>query len=282
MIIKKRPAPKQSILPTQPTASIIKPNSLVILIIAEPKWGKTKFFMSNPKALLLAFEEGHKFQRGKKLAIDCWDSKFDYKGKTDQEGVKHCTAQQAVEALEEDASDAFNFVIVDTVDMAVKMSSDFFCEQGRVEHPSDLGDYGKGWDKAINTPLRKWLMRILKTGRGVGLITHSKIEVQKFTNGEKARKEMSLGKGPRSLVESQADIIMHGEFGIKRTGNRLRDRVLVCEGDMDTLAGNRSGTMLPSRYIVSPDNPWKQFEGFFKDEKAASKAEAEYRKFSKR
>lgn len=286
MIIKKSSIKSSSIrglgiLPTKATAAEIQPSQCVILLIAEPKWGKTKFFMSNPKALLLAFEEGHKFQRGKKLAIDKWDNKGRYEGKIDAEGVRHVTAMQAVEALEDDESDNFNFVIVDTVDMAVKMSSDFFCEQGRVEYPSDLGDYGKGWDKAINSPLRKFLLRIMKTGRGVGLITHSKVEVQKFTTGEKARKEMSLGKGPRSLVESQADIIMHGELGLKRQGNRLRDRILVCEGDMDTLAGNRSGTMLPSRYIVSPENPWKQFESFFKDPKAADKAEADYRKLTK-
>lgn len=284
MIIKSKakakvPLKSMSILPTKDTASEVNPSQCVILLIAEPKWGKTKFFMSNPNALLLAFEEGHKFQRGKKLAIDRWDSKGRYDGKIDAEGVRHVTAMQAAEALEDD--DAFDFVIIDTVDMAVKMASDYFCEQGRVEHPSDLGDYGKGWDKAINTPLRKFLMRILKTGRGVGLITHSKIEVQKFTSGEKARKEMSLGKGPRYLVESQADIIMHGELGLKRPPNRLRDRILVCEGDMDTLAGNRSGTMLPARYVVDPNKPWQQFATFFKDKSAAEKAEKEYRLKSK-
>lgn len=269
-----------SILPTSPTSSEVKPNQCVILLIAEPKWGKTHFFMSNPKAVLLAFEEGNKFQRGHKLAIDKWDqSRGRYEGKVDRDGVRHLTAMQAVEALEKES--AFEFVIIDTVDMAVKMCSDYFCEAGGKEHPSDLGDYGKGWDKAINTPMRRFLMRILKTGRGVGLITHSKVEVQKFTSGEKARKEMSLGKGPRSLVESQADIIMHGELGLKRLGNRLRDRILVCEGDMDTLAGNRSGTMLPGRYIVSPESPWKQFEKFFTDSKAADLAEREYKTLSK-
>lgn len=278
-ILKKTPAkaPLQSILPTKPTQSKIDPKRLVTLIIAPPKWGKTKFFMSNPDAVLLAFEEGHKFQRGYKMRIAKWDQKRGVFPVTqDEEGITTCTAIQAVDALEREKR--FSMVIIDTVDMAVKLCSDYFCEEGGVEYPSDLGDYGKGWDKAINAPIRKFVMRILKTGRGVGLITHSKIEIAKFTKGEVARKEMSLGKGPRSLVESQADVIMHGELGKTRAGRRLRDRILVCEGDVDTLAGNRSGAMLPQRYIVDPDKPWAQFERFFVDPKAADTAEAEYRK----
>lgn len=280
MIIKPKPK-TVSILPKVPTQGMIDPAHLVILLIGPPKWGKTKFSMSNPKAIHLGFEEGAKFQRGYKMSIVKWDQKrghFDaYKN---DEGVSCCTAMQAVTALEEDTSDKFNMVVIDTVDMAVKMSSDYFCEIGNVEYPSDLGDYGKGWDKAINSPLRKLIMRILKTQRGVILITHSKTEIAKFTSGEKARKEMSLGKGPRSFCESQADVIMHGELGRKRPGKRLRDRILVCEGDMDTLAGNRSGAMLPERYIVDPENPWKQFERFFRDAKAADIAEAQYRKLT--
>lgn len=272
----------QSILPLQPLESKISPASLVILMIAPPKWGKTKFFMSNPKALHLGFEAGARFQRGYKIAIVKWDQKRgDFSVFQDDDGVTHCTAMQAIEAIEEDDSDRFNMVIMDTVDMAVKYSSDYHCEAGGVEYPSDLGDYGKGWDKAINTPIRRFIMRIIKTGRGVALITHTKVEIAKFTSGEKARKQSTLGSGPSHFCESQADVIVHGELGRKRPGKRLRDRILVCEGDVDTLAGNRSGAMLPERYIVDPEKPWQQFAKFFTDPKAADLAESEYKKLSK-
>lgn len=263
-----------NLLPTEPTQSRLDPAKLVLLLIATPKWGKTKFAMSNPKCLLLGFEEGHKFQRGFKMRMVAWDQqRGEYDAHIDDEGITNCTAMQALQALQDDKSDKFNMIAVDTVDMAAKMCADYFCDEGNVEHPSELGDYGKGWDKAINTPMRKFLLGILKTGRGLVLITHTKIAIEKFTSGEKARKEMTLGKGVRSLCESQADVIMHGELGRRRGDNRLRDRVFVCEGDQDTLAGNRSGAMLPARYIVSPSNPWKQFCNFFSDSKAADKAE---------
>jgi hypothetical protein len=265
------------LLPSKPTASLIEPSSLVIWLIAEPKWGKTAFFMNNPQCLLLAFEAGHKFQRGHKVVIDKWDQKgAGFKIWTDKEKVKHMTAMQAQRVLM--ASKRFDFVAIDTVDMATKMCADFFCETGRVEHISDLGDYGKGQDKGQNTPMRRFILSILKTGRGVGLISHSKIELLKFTSGEKARKECRLPGGVRYLCESQADIIMHGELGKKPAGERLRRRVVVCEGDMDTLAGNRTGAMLPERYIAKRGHQWSQFCRFFTDPKAADKAEAEYRK----
>lgn len=128
--------------------------------------------MSNPDACLLAFEHGHKFQRGFKIAIDQWDSKRRYEIKKDKEGVPHCTAMQALEILK--ATDRYNFVIIDTVDRAAQMSSDFFTEQAHDHDPSDMGDFGKGWNKAITKPMRKLISTIASTGRGVGLITHSK------------------------------------------------------------------------------------------------------------
>ena len=145
-----------------------------------------------------------------------------------------------------------------------------------------MGDYGKGYDVGQNAPFRRFLLRILKTGRGVAMITHTKVEINKWTAGEKARKECSLPGGIRKICESQADIIMHGELGKKQPGLRLRDRILVCEGDMDTLAGNRTNAMLPERYIVSPDNPWKQFTRFFINPESTAKAEALFNKRMKR
>lgn len=268
-----------ALLSVKPTIAKINPSSLVVMVIAEPKWGKTKFFMSNPNAVLLAFETGHRFQLGNKIEIDKWHEK-NYDIEKDSEGVPHMTMTQAMDVL--DATDRYDFVIMDTVDMAAKMCVDYHCEKLGVEHPSDAGDYGKGWDVTINTPMRRAILRILKSGRGVGLITHTKVAIERFTSGERARKESTLPSGVRKFCETQADVIMHGEFGRKRPGLRMRDRVLVCEGDMDTLAGNRSGAMLPERYIVSPTDPWAQFVKFFKDPKAGAAAELEYKKLSKK
>lgn len=257
----------------------VDPTLLVTLLIAPPKWGKTKFFMSNPDAVLLAFEAGHRFQRGFKIEIAKWHEKG-YEVERDREGVPRMTVMQALDALE--ASERYNLVIFDTVDMASRMCMDYHCEKLGVEHPQDAGDYGKGWDITLNSPMRKAILRMLKTGRGVALITHTKNEIARFSSGERARKESTMPAGVARFCVSQADMIMHGELGKKRAGNRLRDRILVCEGDSDTLAGNRTGSMLPERYVVDPENPWSQFVKFFKVKGATDKAEAFYKKIYKK
>lgn len=265
------------LLPQKDTMTRVNPALLVTLLIAEPKFGKTRFFASNPNGVGLFFEPGYKFVKGKKIIIDKWDHKGHYPIKIDADGDPHMTAMQALEALE--AADLYDMAYVDTVDMATKMCIDYYCGKAGKEHPSDMGDWGKGWEKAQNNPMRQFLLRLQKTGRGVGLITHTKTEVAKFSSGEKARKSSTLPSGIMRLCYSQADIILHGELGRRRPGNRQRDRILVCEGDEDVEAGNRTGALLPERYIVHPKNQWAQFTKFFKHPKFAEQAEAEYRKF---
>lgn len=258
----------------RPTKPKINPSFLVVEIIGPPKWGKTKFFMDNKRACLLAFETGHKFQTGFKIEIDCWKAK-NYPITKDSDKVPHMTAMQALDVIE--ASDAFDFVSIDTVDMATRMCKEYMLDQKNLEHESDMA-MGKGYEIIINAPMRQFILRILKSGKGVGLITHTKVEVERYSTGEKARKESTLPKGVKAFVESQADVIMHGELGKRRGTNRLRDRIMVCDGDMDILAGNRSGGMLPQRYIVDPVAPWKQFAAFFSDPTACDKAELDYKR----
>lgn len=268
-----------ALLPDKATTWKIRPNLLVFLLIGPPKWGKTKFFMDNPNALLLAFETGHRFRRGHKIEIVSWkDRRWDIE--KDEEGVPRMTADQALDVLE--ATDKYNFVIMDTVDMAAKMCQDYECGKRQVEHPSDAGDFGKGWDVTLNGPMRKYILRVLKTGRGVGLITHTKVEIARYTSGEQARKESTMPAGVGRFCVSQADIMLHGELGKKRSPNKVRDRILVCEGDLDTLAGNRSDAPLPERFIVDPEHPWTQFCKFFTDPKAVEIAERQYKKLYKK
>lgn len=272
-----------ALLPKQSTQAKINPARLCYLMIADPKWGKTEFFMSNKNAVLLATEEGHKFQRGHKMIIDCCDApkRSGYENRIDSEGCPHMTFVQAVKTLELFPK-KFDMVIIDTADMAVKMCVDYHVEQAGVNHISDMGDYGKGYEIGLNVPFRQQVMKILKTGRGVVFIAHSKIETARFTSGERARKEARLAKGAKDLLESQADIILHGELGKRRNGNRLRDRILVCEGDSDTMAGNRTGAMLPARYVVKRPGQWDQFMSFFSNPEASEKQERLFKKLYRR
>lgn len=277
--INKKPiTPLGDGLPTMPTVGIANPIGLRWIIIAPPGWGKTELFMSFPNSLLLACEEGHKLVKGFKIVIDCYDYVTKKKEPwTDTEGNSHMSFIQVAELLEN--SPRFKFIIVDTVDALVKMVTDYFVTTNKIEHIDELGAYGRGYDIGQNSPFRRVMNRILKTGRGIGYTTHQSINERQFKNGPRTKKETTLPSGITKLLIPQVDVALHGEYGKKRKPNRFKDRILVSEGSEETLAKNRGG-ILPSRFILpqSFEKRWPLIESFFQDSKNIAKVEAEYEK----
>lgn len=267
-------------LPTEPVTSTTKPESLVWVAIAPPGWGKTELFGSFPDSILLACEEGHKFVPGYKIVIDCYDYKTKMESKPpwkDKIGNVHMSFIQAIEHLE--TSDRFKFVTVDTVDALVKMITDFHSDKKKVEHIEDIGAYGRGYDLGQNSPFRRSMNRLLKSGRGIGYTTHQQVNTFTFKKGSRSKKETSLPSGIFKLLLPQVDIAIHGEFGEKRGKNRFRDRIVVTEGSEEILAKNRGGKM-PTRFILPfPfEERWKTIKMFFETPATIKKAEDEYYK----
>jgi hypothetical protein len=270
-------------LPTAHVISRTNPLALYWLAIAAAGFGKSEFFSCFPESILLACEEGYKMlpknRKALIVVIDCFDYKSGKQQQSwkDDEGYLHMSFMQAVELLEE--SNRFKFVIVDTIDSLVKMVTDFTTGVKKVEHVSDIGQYGKGFDLGQNSPFRKSLNRLAKTGRGLGLITHQDINEKSFSKGPKAKKETTLPGGIVKLIIPMVSIVLHGEFGKRRKPNRFRDRICVTEGSEDLVAKNRGG-ILPSHFIVplDQDDKWKMVEGFFSNPKTIAQAETAYEK----
>lgn len=264
----------EELLPTTHRTANTDPKRLVYLMVAPPKWGKTTWFGDIPNSLLVAFERGYQFQTVPTVFIDAWDAKRDYEPYVDEAGVTHMTMQLLEKSLT--VSDKYDFVTFDTADMAAKKCADYFCKLNGWQHPQDGGDYGKGYDITQNSPFRHMINGILATGRGIGFVTHSQVNTTAFKAGSKSKKETSLPGGIHKFLHSQADIIMHGSYGVKQKGRKYRDRILQTEGDEETLAGNRSRELnIPARYIVDPADPWKQWVRFFTDPTAGEEATRE-------
>ena len=262
-------------LPSAPTKQTVNPLQMRKLLIAPPGWGKTTYFMNYPDALLLAFEEGHMFVEGYKIIIDRWMGKDEG---VDEAGNMHMSAELALERIL--ASDRFPFIIMDTVDAASKMCADHFIEREKAEHISELGDYGKGYELAQNTPMRKFCNAILKSGRGIGYITHQKIVEAKNKKGEivSVKKASSMPEGILKNLYPQVDVILHGEFGGTPEGSMHRQRIIRTEGSEELLAKNRGGKFPPA-FIVPEDGQasWDQLAGFFTTPETVNTAYAEYK-----
>jgi hypothetical protein len=271
------------LLPDKPTQAVTDPTHLNYFLLGPPKWGKTSFACDAPKSILLATEQGHSFHSTTKLIIDCWDYKSreertERAWAKDSDGNTHTSMVLAAEALE--SSSKYDFIIIDTADMAAKMCSDFHLDKRGVEHASDAGDWGKGWEVTLAKPFREVFNKLAKSGRGMCFISHLKwIEKQKKGVTIVARWESTLPSAVQHLLHTQADVILHAKFGKKRKGMRERDRIFVLDGSDDILAGSRvRGVRLPMQYIVDPEHPWKQFANFFEDEESVIKAEKEFLK----
>ena len=269
-------AEANELLPQEPTRAVRDPIRLKYLIIGQPKWGKTTFACSAPESLLLAFEEGHAFHETHKIVVDEWSRPFAERGwATDDDGNRHTSLVEAVDAIME--SDRFDLVILDTADMACKMCLDYHYKKLGVSHAQDAGDYGKGWDICLTQPFRQQIGRLMKSGRGIIFITHSQIITKKRGATEVTRAETTLPSQAQKFLHTQADVILHGSFGRKIKGEHDRDRVISLDGSNEILAGSRvRGLRLPSKFVVAPDNPWKQWASFFESDEAVDAAEEEY------
>jgi hypothetical protein len=260
-------------LPGEATDQDVKMQNLRWMIVAPPGWGKTQLMFNFPNALNLAVEEGHKFMAGFKIIIDEWEGSAE---STDSDDNLHISFLEAVKRIEE--SQRFEFISIDTVDALCKMCADYYTSTKKVEHISDLGDYGKGYDLAQNDPMRKALTTIFKSGRGIGLITHQYVTQSNFKKGVAAKKETTLPPGIFKLIMPQMDIVVHGEFGGIREGQKHRDRILKSEGSEDILAKNRGGILPPAWIVpVDPIEAQAQIREFFtgsKEERAARVKEA--------
>jgi hypothetical protein len=261
-----------TLLPTIAKAIIWRPSRLKYLLIGPPKWGKTTFFSGCPNVCLLAFEAGYSEVDCPKIVITCWDRSYKERKlgwDEDEDGVVYTSAMEVIEELENYCP--YDMVIIDTLDVATKMASDYHCRLARVEHPSEGGDYGRGWDLLQTKPVRIFYNRLVKLGIGVAAITHSteKKDPDKFGK-VKPKRETSLPGKVQHFAHTQADVIMHAFRARRRKGQKERDRCITFDGTDELMAGTRIRKVyIPNKYIVTPPSrdddspPWKQWESFF-------------------
>jgi AAA domain len=269
---------KMSWLPKQAHTISSSPEKLKYLIIAPPKWGKTTLFSGCPNCLLLAFEAGYGFVECPKVVVNTWNRSLKARSQgplEDDDGLVYSSALEVVEELER--FNPYTLIIIDTIDEAVKMCSQYNCEKAHVEHPSEGGDFGRGWSKLVTEPVRQFYGRLARLGSGLATITHSKetSEKDKFEKN-RFRRATTLSDAIQQFVVAQSDVIMHGFYLRKRRAKKDRDRYVSFDGSDEVIAGTRinpSKVYIPSKYILAPEGKgWEQWTTFFQSSPEAGKA----------
>ena len=197
------------------------------LLHSDPKGGKSTLASKAPKPLFLATEPGLAFLSVYEMPIRSWQEML-----------------SALAAVAKDPKD-FKTLVVDTVDIAYLMCSEFVCNKHDIAHPSDMG-YGKGF-ALVNTEFRRVLTKMSRlttsegTPFGLILISHTKrIEIDS-RDGKYIKSVPTLPQSPREITCGMADFIFYLDSIDKPDGGQ--DRVLRTKPSRAWEAGDRSGRL---------------------------------------
>lgn len=245
-------------LPTAKTAPVNDLLGYILLLFGEKKIGKTTMLAEGgDKTFFAFFEPGGKALSLYADVFTSW-SKFKAAGK------------QIID------SKRFNHVVIDTVDLAYKVSERYTLKRLGIEHQSEES-YGKGW-AATRDDFEEPIMRLVNSGVAVTFVSHADEREVTMRDGTKYDKLMpTMPKQARALVEGLVDIWAYYGYDGQR-------RVLTILGDDHVAAGHRlsknfrfpDGT--PIRTIdmgSSPAESWKNFNDAFHNRYAAPRVKKE-------
>ena len=185
--------------------------------------------MTFNKPLLLAFEIGYSALPGvKALPMHSWND-----------------ARRALRELRKPAvREAFETIVIDTLDLAYGMVEKYICAKNEVEHITDGKlTYGKGADLAYQE-LNEFIISLTRLGYGVVMISHATDKTFREEGmPEYTKKAPTLSKKPYSIFAGAADIlgfvsqVNTGEYD--SDGMPIKKSVLITRDNPRCVAGTR-------------------------------------------
>lgn len=187
-------SPDPGILPAAKTTPHVALVDQKILLYGLPKTGKTTFAAGAPEPLFLAFEAGLNNHSVFAKSIERWE-----------------TAMEVVDALyAADGDYPYKTLVIDTIDMAYNLCSDFVCRKLGIPHPSDA-PYGKGWG-AVKSELIRFLNAVGNLPMGAILISHAKV-LENTENGVVSYKATTtLSDSVHTVVTGFVDMIAYAQI----------------------------------------------------------------------
>jgi len=213
------------LLPTQKTAPKAVLSDYTVLIHSRPKAGKSGFCSHADNALFLAAEPGLNALEVYQVPITCWDDFLTACGEIAE------------------GNHPFKTIVIDTVDLAYKMCSEYICRKAKVEHESDLS-YGKGW-ALTNGEFQRVLTKLAHMPYGLFLISHSQETQIETRTGSISRIVPTLPDKARKIVLGLVDMILYFdvETVVGTDGRPAYRRVIRTKPHPSYEAGDRTGRL---------------------------------------
>ncbi len=200
-------------------------SDLTALVYGPSKIGKSTWCSKADDALFLATEPGLNALEVFQTPITCWDDLL----------------QACAEIAE--GKHEFKTIVVDTVDNAYKMCSDYVCKKFKIEHESDLG-YGKSY-ALINNEFQRVINKLAFLPYGLILISHSQERDIETRTGKHTRIVPTLPEKARKLVTGLVDLILFCDLDMKtgEDGKPVWQRVMRTKPSPNYDAGDRTGRL---------------------------------------
>ena len=212
-------------LPTTKTPPRTNLADHTVLIHGAPKIGKTSFCAQAESALFLATEAGLNSVEAFQVPISTWDQLL-------AAGAEIAAGKHA-----------FKTIVVDTVDNALRMCSEYVCARNKVEHESDLA-YGKGYALVTNEFYRV-LNKLALLPYGLFLISHAQEREFETRTGKVMRVVPTLPDKARKVVLGMADMVLFCDldFAPGPDGKQVARRVMRTKPSAAYEAGDRTGRL---------------------------------------
>lgn len=196
-----------------------------ILAYGNAKCGKSSFISNANNALFLATEAGLNHLDVFQTPIGDWD--------------------QFLAACKEIAQGKHSFqtIIVDTIDNAYRMCSEYVCKLHGIKHESDLG-YGKGF-ALVNSEFQRVINKLSLLPYGLFLISHAQEKEIESRTGKFSRFSPSLPDKARKIITGMCDLILFFDIeeGTDENGDSIQRRVIRTKPSREYEAGDRSGKL---------------------------------------
>jgi hypothetical protein len=212
-------------LPTEATKPVTELGKQTILLYGSPKLGKSSFASKAPGSLFFECEPGLNHLEVFKVPTYSWEA--------------------FLEACKLVAKGEHNFktIVIDTIDNAFKMCSDYVCTKHGIEYEGDMG-HGKGW-ALVKNEWHRVLTRLASLPYGLIMISHAIDKTIETRTGEYTKTTPSLPDRARNVVLGLVDIILFGDSIAKKdaAGNVTIERVVRTKPHPTYEAGDRTGRL---------------------------------------
>jgi hypothetical protein len=212
-------------LPTEATKPVTELGKQTILLYGSPKLGKSSFASKAPGSLFFECEPGLNHLEVFKVPTYSWEA--------------------FLEACKLVAKGEHNFktIVIDTIDNAFKMCSDYVCTKHGIEYEGDMG-HGKGW-ALVKNEWHRVLTRLASLPYGLIMISHAIDKTIETRTGEYTKTTPSLPYRARNVVLGLVDIILFGDSIAKKdaAGNVTIERVVRTKPHPTYEAGDRTGRL---------------------------------------